>query len=307
MKSFSVNKNDSGQRLDKYILKTADIPKSLMYKFLRTGHIKVNKKKKGGEYLLCEGDIVSFFINDEFFSEKKSDFPVCDLDIVFENRDILVVNKPPGVKSQPDLKNDAALSEYIKGYLFNKGEYVPTLESSFTPSLCNRLDVNTCGLVIAAKNAEALRIINKKIKNREILKYYRCTVIGKPLHDCGILEGYILKDREKNKSIILKKPQPGALYVKTGYEVIYSKDNKSLLDIRLYTGRSHQIRAHLASIGCPIDGDYKYGGGFGTQKLCAYKLVFDFKSDGGLLDYLNGKTIKITPYFQKRGIDNEFS
>lgn len=298
MRSFTLNADDAGQRLDKYILKITNMPRSLIYKYIRTGHIKVNKKKKDSGFFLSEGDVVALFIDDSFFKSEKRAFPVCPLDIVYESTDLLAVNKPPGMKSQPDGLEDA-LSEYVKGYLYSKGEYLPEGGHSFSPALCNRLDVNTSGIVLAAKNAETLRFLNEKIKNKEIEKYYQCIVRGVPPQKSGILEGYILKDRSKNKSVIKNSECPGSKYVKTGYRVIRSNGGQSLLDITLYTGRSHQIRAHMASIGCPIEGDFKYGGGEGTQKLCAYKLVFNFSDSEKKLSYLNGRTLEITPYFDK--------
>lgn len=296
MRSFTLNADDAGQRLDKYILKITNMPRSLIYKYIRTGHIKVNRKKKDGSFFLSEGDTVALFIDDGFFKSKKSSFPQKKLDIIFETDDLLAVNKPCGMKSQPDSPSDNALSEYIKGYLYNKGEYNPEDGHSFAPALCNRLDVNTSGIVLAAKNAETLRILNEKIKNKEIEKYYHCIVLGIPREKSGMLSGYIVKDRTANKSVIKSESCPGAKFVKTGYRVIRSQMGRSLLDITLYTGRSHQIRAHMASIGCPIEGDFKYGGGEGMQKLCAYKLVFNF-SDGGRLSYLHGKTLEIIPDF----------
>ena len=301
MKSFVANENDASMRLDKYISKIADIPKGLIYKFLRTGHIKVNKKKKDGNYTLASGDIITFFIDDSFFKDEKNPEAFSrkniSLDVVFENEDILVVNKPAGMKSQPDKKNEAALSEFVKSYLFEKGEYKPENESTFTPAIANRLDVNTSGLVIAAKNAEALRMINEKIRNREIKKFYRCIVNGIPEKESDTLTGYILKDKEKNVSKIIKNEKSGSLFVKTTYTVLASKNSKSLLEVELHTGRSHQIRAHLASIGHPLYGDFKYGGGNGTQKLCAFRLIFDFKEEAGKLNYLKGKIIEITEPF----------
>ncbi len=301
MKSFIANKNDSGQRLDKFISKTSSIPRSLMYKYLRTGHIKVNKKKKSGDYVISCGDVISFFVDDSFFSESKDVKPFLssDLNIVFEDENILVVNKPQGLKSQPDKENEAALSEFVKGYLYSTGQFSTQNEASFSPALCNRLDVNTQGLVIAAKNSESLRIINEKIKNKEIRKLYRCILNGVPKEKSGILEGYILKDRAKNISAIVKDKCEGAQSVKTGYKIIKSNQTHSLAEVELFTGRSHQIRAHMASIGCPIEGDYKYGGGPGVQKLCAFKLVFDFSTDSGILNYLKGKEIGIIPDFSK--------
>ena len=301
MKSFVANENDANQRLDKYISKITDIPKGLLYKFLRTGHIKVNKKKKDGNYVLMPGDTITFFIDDSFFKEEKKAESVLSekisLEVVFENEDILVVNKPSGLKSQPDKKGELALSEYVKGYLAAKGDYNPEIEATFAPAIANRLDVNTSGLVIAAKNAEALRIINEKIKNREIKKFYRCIACGIPEKKSDTLTGYILKDKSKNVSKIIKAEQSGALYVKTGYTVLESKNGKSLLEVELHTGRSHQIRAHLASIGHPLYGDFKYGGGNGIQKLCAFRLLFDFSTDSGKLSYLNGQIIEIKEPF----------
>lgn len=298
MRIFTLNADDAGQRLDKYIMKITDMPRSLVYKYIRTGHIKVNKKKKDGSFFLSAGDTVALFIGDEFFKSPKSSFPQKKLDIIFETEDLLAVNKPSGMKSQPDGPCDNALSEYIKGYLYDKGEYDPEDGHSFAPAICNRLDVNTSGIVLAAKNAETLRFLNEKVKNKEIEKYYRCIVCGTPPKESDILTGYILKDRKKNRSVIKKEEGPGSKFVKTGYKVLRSHMGRSLLDITLYTGRSHQIRAHMASVGCPIEGDFKYGGGLGTQKLCAYKLVFNF-SDEGKLSYLNGKTLEIIPYFDE--------
>ncbi len=301
MRNFVANENDAGQRLDKYISKIADIPKGLLYKFLRTGHIKVNKKKKEGSYMLIPGDSVSFFIDDTFFKkENKSEMHKetdLSLDVVFENEDILIINKPEGLKSQPDRKGEAAVSEYIKSYLSEKGEYAPENEATFSPAICNRLDVNTSGLIISAKNAEALRIINEKIKNREIKKFYRCIVLGVPEKKEATLTGYILKDKDKNISEIIKTERKGALSVKTGYKVLGSKNNKSLLEVELHTGRSHQIRAHMASIGHPLAGDFKYGGGKGHQKLCAFRLLFDFQTDSGKLNYLKDKIFEISEPF----------
>ena len=301
MKSFIANANDANQRLDKYISKIADIPKGLLYKFLRTGHIKVNKKKKDGNYILTVGDTISFFIDDSFFKAEKKSESVANkkftLDVVFENEDILIINKPAGLKSLPDKKGEESLSEFVKSYLLAKGEYTPETEATFTPAIANRLDVNTSGLVIAAKNAEALRIINEKIKNREIKKFYRCIVNGIPEKKADILTGYILKDKSKNISQIIRTEKSGSLFVKTGYMVLDSKNEKSLLEVELHTGRSHQIRAHLASIGHPLYGDFKYGGGNGTQKLCAFRIRFDFTTDSGKLSYLTGKIIEITEPF----------
>lgn len=299
MKTFTANKDDAGQRLDKFILKTADIPRSMMYRLLRTGHIKVNKKKAAGAFVISEGDIISFFTDDGIFKKAASSFPLKKLNIVFENNDILIINKPAGMKSQPDAAGEAALSEYLKGYLHSKGEYDPNGGHSFTPALCNRLDVNTSGLVIAAKNAEAQRILNQKIKDKEIEKHYRCIVVGVPSLKKAVLEGYIIKDATKNKSVVIKNERPGAKYIKTGYEVLSSGNGKSVLEITLFTGRSHQIRAHMASIGCPLDGDFKYGGGRGTQKLCAYRLSFNFTTPAGALSYLSGKSFEIAPNFNK--------
>lgn len=301
MKSFIANENDASRRLDKYILKVADIPKGQMYKFLRTGHIKVNKKKKDGSYILLAGDVITFFIDDSFFKDnskkdalQKKSFT---LDVVFENEDILIINKPAGLKSQPDKKSEDALSEFVKSYLLEKGEYNPENEATFAPAICNRLDVNTSGLIIAAKNAESLRIINEKIKNREIKKFYRCIVNGIPSKNSDTLTGYILKNREKNISEIIKTEKNGALFVKTGYKVLCSQNGKSLLEVELHTGRSHQIRAHLSSVGHPLSGDFKYGGGNGTQKLCAFRLLFDFNTDSGKLNYLKDKIIEIKEPF----------
>ncbi len=308
MKSFLIEKNDAGQRLDKYLTKSfPNLPQTLMYKYIRIKRIKVNGKRAEISTRLAFGDRVDLYINDEFFekSETRYDFmgAAKSLDVIYEDGNILLLNKKTGLLCHPDDKEYAdTLITRVKRYLFEKGEYHPDSEQSFTPALVNRIDRNTSGIVIAAKTAEALRVLNQKMKGREIHKFYLCVVHGTPNPREGLLEGYLVKDEKKNKVFISKqKNDPAAKEIRTKYRVLQSGNGLSLLEIELLTGRTHQIRAHLASIGHPLLGDGKYGKneqnkktGLKKQCLCSYRLQFDFSSDAGALEYLNGKSFEIS-------------
>lgn len=306
MKSVTIEKNDSNQRLDKFLTKSyPNLPKALMYKYIRLKRIKVNGKRAEISTRLNTGDVVDMYINDEFFVQKETvyDFMKAskNLDIVYEDENVILLNKKVGVLSHPDDREFVdTLIGRTKRYLYEKGEWHPDEESSFTPALVNRIDRNTSGIVICAKTAEALRILNQKMKDRELHKLYLCIVHGKLKKETDTLEGYLVKDEKKNKVFVSKKSSDESKFIKTKYRVLGYKNGLSLVEVDLLTGRTHQIRAHMASIGHPLLGDGKYGTnelnkklGYKKQCLCSYKLVFDFTTDAGELGYLNKKEFTI--------------
>lgn len=300
MKSFTISENDAGQRVDKFILKTfPKLPKSLMFKEIRKKNIKVNKKRTEPSALLKKDDVIELYLKDDVLEEKVKHYDFTNsskqLDIIYEDENIILVNKKVGLLCHPDGNEyvDTLISR-IKRYLYEKGEWAPEVSSTFSPSLANRIDRNTGGIVIAAKNAESLRILNEKIKKREIEKYYLTVVHGKMEKETDTLTAYLSKDTAKNKVTVFDIEKENTKKIVTKYTVLDYKNNKSLLEIDLKTGRTHQIRAHMAHIGHPLLNDGKYGTEQGRyrQALYSYKLVFNMK-DAGILDYLCGKEFVI--------------
>lgn len=264
MREFIINFNDAGQRVDKFLSKAVKkLPKSLMYKYLRTKRIKLNNKKCEISTKLNEGDVLSLYINDEFFDENEQlDFlsVPTNLNIIYEDENILLIDKKNGLVVHEDDENTVdTLINRIKHYLYEKGEYNPENEASFAPSLCNRLDRNTGGIIICAKNAESLRILNQKVKDRELEKLYLCITVGIPPKKEDTLTAYLEKDEGKNQVFISNKKTQTNKTIVTQYKVLETKDNLALVEVDLITGRTHQIRAHMAYIGCPLLGDGKYG------------------------------------------------
>ncbi len=307
MRTIEIKENDGGQRLDKYLSKRfKTMPKSLMYKYIRTKYIKLNGKKCDKADFLKAGDILTLYIKDEFFEEnpeKNYEFLKAPdkLDILYEDENLILLDKKAGVIVHQDKTyHFDSLVMRLKHYLYNKGEYNPDDEGSFSPALVNRIDRNTAGIVIGAKNAESLRILNEKMRTREIEKYYLCRLCGKPKYEHGVLEGYLIKNESNNTVKVFKNKTEGAKKIITEYTVLSSDGKTSLAQIHLHTGRTHQIRAHMAFIGHPLVGDSKYGKNKKNfinsrkfQALCAYKLVFNFKTDAGKLNYLSGKEFEI--------------
>lgn len=298
MKSFIITDKDAGGRVDRFISKTFDkLPKSLMYKEIRKKNIKVNKKRCTPEQVLSNGDLLELYLKDDVLEIRKKHYDFLnastDLDIIYEDDNIILINKKVGVLCHPDGKDyiDNIVAR-LKRYLYDKKEWDPET-STFTPSLANRIDRNTGGIVIGAKNSQALKIMNDKIKAREIEKYYLTVVHGKMSKKSELLSAYLTKNEKKNMVTVTDYQVPNSKKIITEYTVLDYYPDASLLEVKLHTGRTHQIRAHLAHIGHPLYGDGKYGNEKGRyrQALYSYKLHFNF-SDENILSYLNHKTFQ---------------
>lgn len=317
MKEFEIGKNDAGLRLDRYLAKAVPLmPASLAQKYIRIKRIKRNGARVQRDDRLVEGDKLQLYINDEFFDTPSADnayltVSAPKLHIVYEDENILLVDKQPGLAVHPHdgAEYGKTLIDHIQAYLYAKGEWKPR-QSTFVPALCNRIDRNTGGIVIAAKNAEALRILNQKVKDRELDKRYLAIVEGTMRPSSGSLKGQIFKDAAKNRVFVTDKPQPGSKSAVTNYRTLQVKNGLSLVECELITGRTHQIRAQFAHAGHPLLGDGKYGKldkrfDRKYQALYSYKLTFAFTTDSGILSYLNGQTFQVEDvsfvreYFEK--------
>ncbi len=307
MRIITVNKNDAGQRLDKFLSKAVKgLPTSMMYKLIRTKKIKVNRKRTEQKYILVEGDEIQLFIKEEFFDSPEKDVGALErivpkLNVLYEDDNIMLLNKRPGVLVHEDSDaGENTLIMHVKAYLCQKGEYDPYAEQSFAPALCNRIDRNTGGIVIAAKNAEALRVMNERIKFDCLTKTYLCLVHGIPKQKTAELRGFLKKDSSNNTVEVRDREFAGSKEIITRYRVLDFKNDVSLLEVDLITGRTHQIRAHMSHIGHSLVGDGKYGinrdekaKGYKYQALYAYKLYFKNTDRDDILSYLEGKTFAL--------------
>ena len=309
MRELRVGKNDAGQRLDKFLSKTLrTLPQSLLYKSIRLKKIKVNRRRATPSQILAEGDSLQLFLAEEFFSpDARRDSASLSrthapLTILYEDDHILLLHKRPGLSVHAGAEADGEhLLGQVQAYLYAKGEYDPDREQSFAPALCNRIDRNTEGIVIAAKTAEALRVMDEKIRAREVKKYYLAAVHGTPAPREATLSGWLVKDAAENRVRVFdKNPPRGAKEIGTKYRVLETRGDISLVVIELLTGRTHQIRAHMAHIGHPLLGDGKYGvnradraRGYTHQALCAYRVRFDFSGEETVLDALRGRAFSI--------------
>ena len=306
MKEITIGQNDAGQRLDRFLGKAVPLlPASLAQKYIRIKRIKCNGARAERDTRLKAGDVLQLYINDEFFDKPREDnayltVAAPKLNIVYEDAHILLVDKRPGLAVHPHdgAEYGRTLIDHIQAYLYQKREWSPRGENSFVPALCNRIDRNTGGIVIAAKTAEALRVMNQKVKDRELDKRYLAIVEGTPKPLRGSLKGFLFKDAKKNRVFVTDTPQPGAKTCQTNYITLCSSQGLSLVECELITGRTHQIRAQFAHAGHPLLGDGKYGKlnkrfDRNYQALYSYKLTFQFTTDAGELSYLNGKSFQV--------------
>ena len=288
MKELTVTNNESGQRLDKLLTKYLNLAgKGFIYKMIRKKNITLNGKKCDGSEKVKEGDRICLFLSDEtiakFSQVQIQEVKKVSLDILYEDEHIMMINKPAGMLSQKAADSDESLVEYMISYLMESGALSEESMRAFRPSVCNRLDRNTSGIVIAGKTLGGLQAMSAVLKDRSIHKYYRCMVCGDVKETCRI-RGYLKKNEATNQVSVFREPVPDSLPIETEYIPLSGNGRYTLLQVTLITGRSHQIRAHLASIGHPIVGDPKYGNqeinremkrryGIISQMLHAWKII----------------------------------
>ena len=299
MKQFTIGPNDAGQRLDRWLAKALPLlPPALAQKYIRLKRVKVNGRGSKRDARLERGDVLQLYINDEFFDAPTPEnaflrVETPRLDILYEDEHLMLLNKRPGMVVHPDDKERVnTLITHVQAYLYQKKEWSPRWENAFAPALCNRIDRNTGGIVIAAKTAEALRVMNQKIRDRELQKLYLCVIHGAMEPRQGQLKGYILKDEGRAQVRVLDRPVPGGRTAVTLYRTLETRNGLSRLECDRITGRTHQIRAQFAAAGHPLLGDGKYGRERDQrrfQALYSYRLKFQFTTDAGPLEPLNGR------------------
>ncbi len=306
MREVTIGAKESGQRFSKFLEKYfKEAQTSFLYKMLRKKNIKLNDKKATGSEMLQTGDKVTVYFSDETFEKfrgetKKVIYPVIDLDIVYEDEDVLIVNKPAGMLSQKAKPQDVTLVEYILGYLQKKGEWSP--KDSLKPGICNRLDRNTSGLVIAGKSLRGLQKMSELLKDRTMDKYY-LTIVEGVMKEHSVVRGYLKKDEQTNRVQIFSEDGEDRVWIETGYETLRTNGTVTLLKVKLVTGKTHQIRGHLASLGHPLLGDVKYGAAkrADMKHYFLHAKTLCFPENMGELKNLSGRvvTAKEPDYFAK--------
>jgi len=300
MKEFIIAAADDGKKLDKWLIREMPaVGMGMRQKLFRNKCFKLNGRHVKGDARLCKGDVLQIYAGDECFIRPKKEDPFLsrirpNLSIIFEDENIIIADKRPGLMAHPDAHEKVnTLITHVQAYLYQKGEYEPGRD--FQPALCNRIDRFTGGIEIIAKTEAAMKILNQKIRDREIEKYYYCITLGSFQKKTGMLDNYIVKNPEMKKVSVSPRMVPGGQRAQTKYRVLAQNNGLNLVECELLTGRTHQIRAQMAHSGHPLLGDNQYGDhrrnekyGRSFQALYSYKLKFAFATDAGILNSLNG-------------------